>query len=66
MVCRGGLELLMGSVKEHKVKIDEGPSHVGQSGITIKRVISWIKVGYFNPFVILSCVISCVILVLRG
>eukprot|EP00291_Cryptomonas_curvata_P024623 CAMPEP_0172161772 /NCGR_PEP_ID=MMETSP1050-20130122/6305_1 /TAXON_ID=233186 /ORGANISM="Cryptomonas curvata, Strain CCAP979/52" /LENGTH=142 /DNA_ID=CAMNT_0012831695 /DNA_START=112 /DNA_END=537 /DNA_ORIENTATION=- len=39
----GGLELLMGNVKEHKVRIDEGPSHVGQSGVTIKRVISWIK-----------------------
>ncbi len=45
--CRGGLELLMGHVKEHKVKIDEGPSHVGQAGVTIKQVISWIKVHYY-------------------
>ncbi len=52
MVCRGGLELLMKNTKEHKVKIDEGPRHVGQSGVTIKRVISWIKVGSLNPSMI--------------
>lgn len=38
---RGGLELLMGNVKEHAVTVDEAQ---GQSGISMKQVIAWIKV----------------------
>ena len=41
---RGGLELLLGNVKEHRVTIDDGQ---GQSaGVSLKQVISWIKVTY--------------------
>jgi hypothetical protein len=44
---RGGLELLMGGVKEHTAAVDEGKGSTGQPGISMKQVIAWVKVKIY-------------------